>query len=226
MKKLNNIVKTFSIALLLFMSMTVKAQTQSLIRAVAAENRVAILPMTYIGEGSDNKMEQMRYSLQNIAHRYLQEEAIELRFQDPAETNALLLKNGIDESNFREFTPKELAAILKVEYVLIGIVSQEVEGILTVSNTSNSYSYNRRGNHHNRGHHHRGGYHHNRGRHEKNSSVHIRTRQDVNTTVDLVIYNDKGEEIFSRSRRSLLSNMDTYKAGLQYLLKRTPLYKK
>lgn len=213
MKQFNNIIKSFSIAMLLFMSVAAKAQTKALIRAIAAENKVAILPITYMGEGNDNKMEQMRYSLQNIAHRYLQEEAIELKFQDPAETNALLLKNGIRESNFREFTPTELAEILQVEYVLIGIVSQETEGLLTVSHSTQSY--NRREYHH-----------HNRVRNQKNSSMHIRTRQDINTTVDLSIYNDKGEKIFSRSRRSLLSNADTYKAGLQYLLKRTPLYKK
>ena len=213
MKKLNNIIKTFSLVILLVMTVAAKAQAQLVTRTAAAENKVAILPITYIGEGSDIKLEQMRYSLQNIAHRCLQEEAIELKFQDPAETNALLLRNGVKESNFREFTPKELANILQVEYVLIGMVSQETEGVITVSNSSRSFSTR--------------DYHHHHGvRNERNSSTNTRTREDVNTTVDLVIYNDKGDKIFSRSRRSLLSNMDTYKAGLQYLLKRTPLYKK
>jgi hypothetical protein len=211
-KKLKNIIKTFSIAILLLMSVASKAQTQAAFRTVTAENKVAILPITYIGEGNDIKLEQMRYSLQNIAHRCLQEEAIELKFQDPAETNALLLRNGVKESNFREFTPKELAEILQVEYVLIGMVSQETEGIMTVSNSYRSFTTRE--------------YQHNRVRQERNTSVNTRTRPDINTTVDLVVYNDKGEKIFSRSRRSLLSNMDTYKAGLQYLLKRSPLYKK
>ncbi|MBL7741601.1 MAG: hypothetical protein JNK14_20450 [Chitinophagaceae bacterium] len=214
MKKINNIIKTFSIALLLIISVASKAQTQAVGRTASAENKVAILPITYIGEGNEVKLEQMRYSLQNIAHRCLQEGAFELKFQDPAETNALLLRNGVRESNFREFTPKELAEILQVEYVLIGMVSQETEAILTVSNSRRSFNtreyYDR--------HHHV--------RNERNSSSNTRTSQDVNTTVDLVIYNDKGEKIYSRSRKSLLSNMDTYKAGLQYLLKRTPLYKK
>jgi hypothetical protein len=213
MKKLNNIIKTFSLIILLVMSVVAKAQTQAAFRRASAENKVAILPITYIGQGNDIRLDQMRYSLQNIAHRYLQEEAIELKFQDPAETNALLLRSGVRESNFRQFTPKELADILQVEYVLIGMVSQETEGIITVSNSSRSSTTR--------------DYHHHRGtRNERHSSTNTRTREDVNTTVDLVIYNDKGDMLFSRSRRSLLSNMDTYKAGLQYLLKRTPLYKK
>jgi hypothetical protein len=212
MKKLNNIIKTFSMVMLMLMSLASKAQTQVVVRMAAAENKVAILPITYIGEGNNIKLEQMRYNLQNIAHRCLQEDAIELKFQDPAETNALLLRNGVKESNFREFTPKELAEILQVEYVLIGMVSQETEAIMTVSNSSRSFTTRE--------------YHHNRDRQERNTSVNTRTRPDINTTVDLVVYNDKGEKIFTRSRRSLLSNMDTYKAGLQYLLKRSPLYKK
>jgi hypothetical protein len=212
MKQLNNIIKTFSLVILIVMSVGAKAQTQAVTRTAAAENKVAILPITYIGEGNDIKLEQMRYSLQNIAHRCLQEGAIELKFQDPAETNALLLRNGVKESNFREFTPKELAEILQVEYVLIGMVSQETEGLITVSNSSRSFTSKE--------------YHNNRVRNERNNSTNTRTSQDVNTTVDLVIYNDKGDKIYSKSRRSLLSNMDTYKAGLQYLLKRTPLYKK
>lgn len=211
MKKINTITKTIWIAIFLFVSIAAQSQIQA-VNYTASENKVAILPMTYVSEGNDNKLEQMRYSLQSIAHRYLQQDAFELKFQDPAETNALLLKNGIRESNFREFTPKELAEILQVEYVLIGVVSQETEAILTVSHTNRSFSTKE--------------YYRHRVRNERTRSSHTRTSQDVNTTVDLVIYNNKGEKIFSRSRRSLLSNMDAYKAGLQYLLKRTPLYKR
>jgi hypothetical protein len=212
MKKLNNIIKTFSLVILLIMSVAAKSQTQAVHRRANAENKVAILPMIYIGDGNEMRQEQMRYSLQNIAHRYLREDAIELKFQDPSETNAILLRNGVNESNFRQFTPKELADILQVEYVLVGMVSQQSEATVTTTNSHRSHDtrdYRRHG-----------------VREQRNSTTNTRTREDINTTVDLSIYNDKGEQIFSRSRRSLLSNMDTYKAGLQYLLKRTPLYKR
>jgi hypothetical protein len=120
----------------------------------------------------------------------------------------------VKESNFREFTPKELAEILQVEYVLIGMVSQETGAILTVSNTRRSFNTKEYGDDH----------HHVRV--EKHSSANTRTTQQIITIVDLAIYNDSGEKIYSRSRKSVLSNLNTYKAGLQYLLKRTPLYKK
>lgn len=55
---------------------------------------------------------------------------------------------------------------------------------------------------------------------------HSRTRLQLVTHIDLDIYNDKGEQLFSKSRRSILSDADAYKYGIQYLLKRSPLYKR
>jgi hypothetical protein len=204
MKQIKNIIKTFSIAVLVVMSTASKAQTRSAI----AENKVAILPITYISEGSEARMDEMRYRLQNIAYQYLRQDAMELKFQDPAETNALLLKNGVRESNFREFTPRELAEILKVEYVLVGSVSQEVVGMSTMSNTTRGY------------------YTNGRRRVERETRGHTRTVEDLSTNIDLDVYNDSGEKIYSKSRRSILSTVDAYKAGLQYLLKRSPLHRK
>jgi hypothetical protein len=124
MKKLNNIISSLSVVLMLLIYADTNAQATESGRARHAENKVAVLPIVYVGEGSDLKMDEMRYRLQNMAYVYLKENAMELKFQNPAETNALLLKKGINESNFREFTPKELAAILEVEYVLTGMLNQ------------------------------------------------------------------------------------------------------
>jgi len=198
MKKLNNnIIKILSMVMLLLMSVTSKAQTQAVFRTVSAENKVAILPITYIGDGNPVRMEEMRYRLQHIAYLCLKESATELKFQDPAETNALLLRNGVNESNFREFTPKELADILKVEYVLAGMVSQESTGTATVSH-SNRRDYNHRG------------------RYGRQTTGHTKTMEELNTNIDLDIYNDKGETIFSKSRRSILPGVGAYKNAIQY----------
>ena len=177
---------------LLFMSIAANAQ------------KVAILPINYIGD-SPIMMDDMRYRLQNIAYQYLRNGSMELRIQDPSETNALLLRNGVRESNLREFTPAELADMLHVEYVLTGMVTQEVVGMSTTNNSRRSEYNNRRWN-------------------ERESWRHSRTVTDMNTTIDLSIYNYQGENIYSRSRRSILSTADAYKYGMEYLLKRSPLY--
>jgi hypothetical protein len=219
MKHLNNLIRPLALALLIVASVVAKAQTQAVLRTVATENKVAILPITYVGEGNDIKLDEMRYRLQNIAHDYLRSDAMELKFQDPAETNALLRRNGVNQSNFREFTPKELAGILQVEYVLMGIISQDFVGEATVTH-NNRRDYNSR---HDHRHDHRYNY---RNNNRRQTTGHSRTRQELSTNIDLDIYNDKGENIFSKSRRSILSGVDAYKYGIQYLLKRSPLYKR
>jgi hypothetical protein len=208
MKKLNNKTKIFCMIMLLFMSVAATAQTTAAVRTAAAENKVAILPVTYIADGNPVKMDEMRYHLQHIAYLCLKNEAVELKFQDPAMTNALLLKNGVKESNFREYTPGELAELLQVEYVLIALVSQETVGMSTMD-------HSRRVN-----------YTNSKGRMGRQTMGHSKTVQDFSTNIDMNVYNDKGEMLYSKSRRSILSGVEAYKNGLHYLLKRTPLYRK
>lgn len=212
MKKFNTILSILSIVLMLLMHADTTAQAPERYRAVNAENKVAILPIVYVGEGSAVKMEEMRYRLQNMAYIFLQESALELKFQSPAETNALLLKKGINETNFREFTPKELAAILEVEYVLTGMVNQETIGEHSVGNTVSHYSNNNRGN--------------KSGNNRRNTTEQFRTRQDIRTSIDLSIYNDRGETIFSKSRQSIWSSATAYSNAMEFLLKKSPLYKR
>ena len=193
--------------LVLFIAPRVMAQTTEPVNSTATENKVAILPILFIADGNTERIDEMRYRLQNIAYLYLKAEAMELKFQSPAETNALLLRHGVTESNFREFTPKELANMLQVEYVLTGMVTQEIAGESTSGVSNRRVS----------------------GNWERKRSVqvqHSHTKQQLSTHIDLDIYNDKGEQIFSKSRRSILSETDAYKYGIHYLLKRSPLYKR
>lgn len=194
-------------SMLLFNSTLLKAQTTAPTPTKTSENKVAVLPIIFIADGNTDRVDEMRYRLQNIAYLYLKTEAMELKFQSPAETNALLLKHGVTESNFREFTPKELAGILQVEYVLTGMVTQEITGETSTS-TSNRRDIG------------------NWDRKRRVKVEHSRTMQQMNTHIDLDIYTDKGEQVFSKSRRSILSEVDAYKYGIQYLLKRSPLYKR
>lgn len=222
MKILTNLIRVFFGAMLVLGSTV--SQSQSLIasRETSRQNRVAILPITYIGEGSDTKMEEMRFRLQDLAYEYLIEDAMALRFQQPAETNALLHRNGISSSRLHDYSPRELAYILGVEYVVFGLVSQEADGLHTFTNSTQvSRNRNRYDNQH---------HCHHRHDHDrkiiKHYSTHTTTRESVNTSVDIIVYNDQGEKVYSKSRRSILTTMDAYRNCMHYLLKRTPLYRK
>ncbi|MFT3678834.1 MAG: hypothetical protein QM791_01090 [Ferruginibacter sp.] len=202
MKKFTNITISLVVMALLLMSVVGKAQTQTLTDTAVAANKVAILPIAYVGDGNQVRMDEMRYRLQNIAFLYLKDKAVELQFQDLAETNALLLKSGVKESNIREFTPKELAAILGVEYILTGMVTQEVNGVYKFRNHDRDIVSSDR---------------------DRSQS---KTVPDMQTQVDLAVYNSRGEALYSKSRQSILSDVDAYENGIHYLLKRSPLYKK
>lgn len=169
--------------------------------------KVAILPVSFAGEGNPLRMDEMKYRLQNMAFRYLKEKTVELNFQDPAETNALLLKKGITEQNFRQFTPKEITEILGVEYYLTAVVFQEQTVVATQKNTQREAYCDKDGN----------------GREKREQT---RTRREMNTTIDMNVYTNSGENIYNKSKQSIWSDADAYKPCLEYLLKRCPLYKK
>ena len=171
------ILKSAVLIAVLFSIMAGSARAQ---RASVAENTVAIMPIIFIGEGNEIKMEEMRYRLQHIAHQFLVKDAIELKFQDPEVTNSLLLKNGVTKENFRQFTPQELADLLAVEYIVLGSVTEESG---TIVSHHHEEVRGRRNNEWN-----------NRNRQTRNGSS--TTSQQINTTVELGIYNDNGQKSY------------------------------
>ena len=180
--------------------------------SAVSKNKVAVIPMQYSGYGNEGRKEDMGFYLQEIATDYLSKSATELKLLDVTEVNAALLKNGISDSSIRKYTAKDLAAILHVEYIIMGNVLQD--NGTTVTNASGNKTrrqdtwddgdYKRR----------------------ENYQQSVVTNQHVETQVTLYIYNETGEKIYSKSRHSLLSERDAYKNTIHYLLKRTPLYKR
>lgn len=144
-----------------------------------------------------NSADEMRYRLQDIVYDYLHKNGVGV--QDPFETNALLAKKQIKAEDLRGYTPAELATILGVDYVITGRVSQEYAG-----STNNNRSSRE-------------------GRHERNTQS--RSTELFNTYIELDIYTSAGENIYNKSRKSILYDVDAYKAGLHYLLKRSPVVK-
>ncbi|MEP7376378.1 MAG: hypothetical protein ABI675_23475 [Chitinophagaceae bacterium] len=194
---------------------TEKKEQESKAHTEDARNKVAVLPLGYIAEGSDSKMDNMPFLLQEMTIEYLSKAAGELKFKSPAETNALLSRAGINESNIRDYTPKELAGILNVEYLIMGSVMQDKGSIVTVDHSR----VERRG----RTERDWDGYRTKQRTEGHGTSV---TNQQIENQVSLSIYNESGESIYTKSRHSLISTIDGYKNTLRYLLKRTPLYER
>ncbi len=191
---------------------TEKKPAEPLPAPVSSKNKVAVIPMQYIANGNAGNKDDMSYYLQEIAISYLSKSAAELKFSDAAEINAALLKNGISDTSIRKYTPAELAALLHVEYVIMGAVLQDNGNVVTHASANRT----RKQDHWDNG----------DRRRRDNYQQHVVTNQLVETHVTLSIYNESGEKIYGKSRQSLLSERDAYKNTIHYMLKRTPLYKR
>lgn len=169
---------------------------------------VAVLPFAYIGEGG-SKDEKLSKKVQADCYNLLLKLAPQYAIQDPMKTNALLARNGINESNVEGLLPDELCQILGAGYVVIGSILVDYKGTTNYgsSNTESKKSAD------------------NKKMSTYTSSSSSATEQ-FETQVDLKVYTSGGQNISSQSRRSFWQTEDAYQITLQYLLKRTPFYSK
>jgi len=170
-------------------------------------NKVAILPFHFIID-KRRAAKEMSEEVQQECYSYLMKHSEGLTFLDPRTTDAILVKAAITFDNIEGYTMDELCNILGVEYVVDGKVTQNRTG----TNTAQSNSYNDRYN-------------------NKNNSFkttvysNSNSTQRFQTSMNLSIYTDRNTNIYSAEKTSIWTS-DTYKSTLDYLLKRTPLYKK
>ena len=169
-------------------------------------NIIAILPFSYIGQGG-TRDQKLELKVQSDCYNVLKKNADQFILQDPITTNALLVKNNINESSIMGFTPIELATLLNVEYVIYGTVTVNQKGSTTGS----------------------GSYYSGKDKGNKNSGIILGTSSTTvqfSTTVDMKIYTDQGQNIFAQSHDSFWQTENAYEITLQYLIKRSPLYRK
>ncbi|MGB3591339.1 MAG: hypothetical protein WBA16_06585 [Nonlabens sp.] len=183
-------------------------------------NKVAILPFALIKnqqEGSNamsQKIQQETYSV------YQNHNGI-LKFQDPMTTNRLLRQAGIGTNDRQNYAMGELCNILGVEYLVQGLVSIEETGSSTYSSsTTNVKTSNRKP------------VKTFVGKLFDNSGTNVSTggatssSKTYSTSITMNVFNDKGENLFSKDHNSFWQTSDAYKVTLKYLAKRTPLYTK
>lgn len=185
-------------------------------------DKVAILPFAYIKNhkgGSDT----LSLNMQEDLYLFYNKHKKQLQFQDPKTTNALLIKAGIVNNNLQGFTMGEICNILEVEYVLQGTISVEkVDQNSTNKSDDTNQSIESIDN-------------------ELDKNAYKTTMDDLygldtqknnealtdfSTSMHLNIYTDKGDSIFSQDHTSFWDNEDAYKVTINYLGRKSPLYKK
>ena len=181
-------------------------------------NKVAILPFSYIKDQGDGAM-VMAKKIQQETFSIFNANKGNLQFQDPTTTNALLIKAGITGENEEGYTMGEICNILGVEYVVQGIVSIDKTGQSTYSSSSTTVKSKSDTSA-------LIGEIFSSGKATASSSSFGTTTQDFSTSITMNIYNDKGDNIYSRDHASFWNTEDAYKLTLIFLAKRTPLYTK
>jgi hypothetical protein len=177
----------------------------------AHHNKIAVLPFVYLIDKRDAG-DEMSYKVQTECYSFLNNHIGELTLQDPVTTNALMIKAGITFQNIRGFTMGEICNILGVEYIVTGTITQNRSSVSSSSGTSTKAKSS-----------------------SKNtvdkifsgySSSYSTSTQNYETSITMNIYTDKDTNIFTKDHASFWSDNDAYKITLQYLLKRTPIYRK
>lgn len=170
-------------------------------------NMVAVLPFSYISNVTEKMSDQMSTKVQADCIAAMKNKSNNFKFQDAVTTNALLAKHDISDANIASFTPDEIAHILNVEFVVYGNVTVTRTG--STSSNGNYYSGKNKG--------------------KKSTGYSIgtgSTSTNFETTVQMDIYNEEGEDIFTKSHQAFWQTNDAYMITLQYLVKRSPFYTK
>ena len=172
-------------------------------------NKIAVLPFTYIRDGEQKKNDAMERKVQQELVSVMQNHVGILKIQTTSETNALLAKSGINDENFIQFTMPEIANLLGVEYVIQSTLTINQQGSTTYSSSTATMNKND-----------------DKKKVTGYSSSSSSTQLQFQTSVDMTIFNDKGEMVWSQSKESFWPTEDAYEQTLKYLLKRSPVYSK
>lgn len=178
-------------------------------------NKVAVLPFEFMSNDPGMTSESMSKLVQNTTANIVRDEYRTLTLQDPLTTNAILAKSNVNHSNITSFTPDEIAKMLGVEFIVFGTLSITNKGTSTFGSAgttykekeSNTYSNNKSSSST------KGGAY---------TSSSSSTTIEYDTTVDFRMFNDRGDNLYSQSRHVFGTSVDSYKGGIEYMVKRTP----
>jgi hypothetical protein len=175
-------------------------------------NKIAVLPFAFLMDRQSGAQE-VGLKAQEDTYSFLSKHAAGYTILDVRSTNAALIKAGVTRDKMMGFTMKEICDILSVEYIIEGTITQN-KGYQTSSTYGNTNTDIKRKN---------------------DDKVKVNTTdysnsaavQRYDVSVSLNIYMDNNASIYNQTHKAFLSSTDgSYSGPLEYLLKRSPLYRK
>ncbi len=172
-------------------------------------NKIAVLPFIYIRDGEQKKNDAIERKVQQEFVTLMQNHIGVLKIQPTNTTNALLAKNGVNDENYIQYTMPELANMLGVEYVVQSTLEISKKGATSYNSSSLFLKENNA-----------------KDKVSGSSFSSSSTQIEYQTNMSMVLYNDQGESVWSRSKEAFWPNEDAYKETLKFMLKRMPIYTK
>ncbi|MCX2452569.1 hypothetical protein OQX61_14930 [Pedobacter sp. PLR] len=176
-------------------------------------NKIAILPFTFLMDNQPGA-EQIGYKAQEDTYSFLSKHSAGYTIIDPRTTNAKLIQAGVTRDKMMGFTMKDICDILGVEYIIDGTILQN-KGYQTSTSSGSADTKVKRDD---------------AEKVKKVSGTNVNyanSAQRYDVSVSLHIYMDNNASIYNQSHKAFLSSVDgSYNSPLEYLLKRSPLYRK
>lgn len=176
-------------------------------------NKIAILPFSFLMDNQPGS-DEIGLRAQSDAYSFLSQHSAGYTIIEPRTTNALLIKAGVTKEKMAGFTMKELCDVLGAEYIIEGSVMQNKASQTNSSSGYGSAKVKRDGDKEVKS---VSGY----------SSNNSYSEQRYAVSVSLHIYMDNNASIYSESHKAFWTNTDgSFNSPLEYLLKKSPLYRK
>ncbi|KKX48727.1 hypothetical protein L950_0219595 [Sphingobacterium sp. IITKGP-BTPF85] len=107
--------------------------------AIQGGNRLAVIPFEIASNDQGLTTDVMRREVQQACVDALRSRSLSIQMQDSRTTNATLSKAGINLADIANHTPEELAKLLGVDYVVLGVYDIENKGTFSYGSGVSSY---------------------------------------------------------------------------------------
>lgn len=171
------------------------------------KGKLAVLPFHFTTNDNQLLSADLQHRIQSDCSDSFRHDATGLTVIDPMQVNAILAKNGITEENIAAALPQDVAVMLGAQYVVFGTANITNKGSHSYGSEVKTYD----------------------DKDKKNGSKGTSVSSSSGTTIitygtdiELRIYNDAGANVQNSSRTSFGDTLDSYKATIKYLVKRTP----
>lgn len=176
--------------------------------AETRKNKVAVIPFEIITNDPALQSEAYSREIQQACVNAIRSQAPNKTLQDPMTTNTILAKHQVNAGNIIQYSPGDLAKLLDVELVVIGSFSIQNKG--TTSSTSTYGNFDTK-------------------KDEKKDktkgtvygSSNTSTSTNYATKLNVKVFNDAGNSIYSETHAPAFGGIDSYKPGLKYMMKRS-----